>query len=154
MQLGFLLIFLFCFFHGVILASDSPISDAESRHQDSLQIIERSRQLAKFYQLPGGTNIKEVTEDLLNSSLVPDESKLSIRYFGRRVFIFIYPSDWLQVKGILSFVPDSHDFKTIIFLRGGNRTFGILNPAAGLMCAEQYTSISSAYRGGVSEGND
>jgi dipeptidyl aminopeptidase/acylaminoacyl peptidase len=149
----FLFIFLFGFFQSAIY-SISPLLDEEERDQESLKIMERSLKIAKFYELPEGLDIKEITDDLLNSSLVPEVRKQAIRAFGRRTFVFIYPSDGLQVKGVVSFVPNSDEFKTAIFLRGGNRIFGILNPASDFMCADHYTILSTMYRGGVSEGED
>lgn len=148
------LIFLISSFQCVVLAADSPILDEEARRQEGIRVLERSQQYEKFYELPQGVDIQEITEDLLNSPYVAEIRKQSIRDFGRRIFVFNYPSDGLQVKGLLSIVPNPHESPTLIFLRGGNRVFGILNPACDFMCAEQYTVISTAYRGGVSEGED
>jgi dipeptidyl aminopeptidase/acylaminoacyl peptidase len=152
--LSFLIVF-FSFSQSIVFASpDSPIFDTESRRKESEKMMEVSLQYAKFYELPSNVEIKEITEELLNSPLVRDERKQMIRDFQRRIFVFTYPSDGLQIKGVISFVPEPQENRTIVFLRGGNRMFAILNPASDFMCAEKYTVIATAYRGGVSEGED
>lgn len=150
----FLLTFLVGSFQHILLAADSPIADAESRRQEGMRMLNYGQKLAKFYELPQDVEIREITDDLLNSSLITETQKQRIRDFERRIFVFTYPSDGLKIKGLLSFVPHPEEHPTLFFLRGGNRIFGILNPASDLMCAGQYTVIATTYRGGVSEGVD
>lgn len=109
---------------------------------------------AKFYELPSDVNLKDITEDLLKSPYVKDEQKQSIKNSNRRVLVFIYPSDGLKIKGLISFLPEPQKHPLLVFLRGGNRIFGVLNPGSDLTCFENYTVISTMYRGGVSEGVD
>lgn len=109
---------------------------------------------AKFYEMPADVESKDITDDLLQSPYVKDAQKKSIQHLNRRIFVFIYPSDGFKIKGLVSFVPDPQNHPLLVFLRGGNRIFGILNPGSDLMCFDQYTVISTMYRGGVSEGED
>ena len=142
------------FFPGLVLAVKSPLLDEANRSQEEIEILEHCSQYAKFYELPPGADIWEITEDLFDSPYVAEIRKQSLRDFGRRVFVFIYPSDGLRVKGLISFVPNPSEYSTLVFFRGGTQIFGLLNPGSDFMCAEQYTVISTAYRGGVSEGED
>lgn len=144
---------LLLFVHGLVFAA-SPLEEEESRRLEGQKIYERCLQLAKFYELPAGEDLKDITAELLESPLVSDLSKDAIRAFGRRIFLFSYPSDGLQIKGLVSFVPNPQEQPSLVVLRGGNRLFGLLNPASDLLCAGQYTVFATAYRGGVSEGKD
>lgn len=123
-------------------------------NQETEEIKALSADYVKFYTLPQGQDLNEITEDLLNSPCIKNSCKQTLRAFGRRVFIFTYPSDGLKIKGVISFTKAPQDNPPIIYLRGGNRTFGILNPASDLMSPENYTVIATTYRGGVSEGED
>lgn len=150
-----LIIYFAIFSHAFVFAAqESPLLDDESRRKESEKLLELGEKLAKFYELPPNADIKDITEELLQSSLVKEARKQSIRDFERRICVFSYPSDGLQVKGVVSFVPQPQDNPLLVFLRGGNRIFGILNPASDFMCASKYTVISTMYRGGVSEGDD
>lgn len=128
--------------------------DEDNRKVESEELKKLYIEYAKFYEMPPEVEIKEVTEELLTSPLVKEAQKQDIKNFNRKVFIFIYPSDGLKVKGLISLVPDSQNNPLIVFLRGGNRLFGIVNPGSDLMCPKQYTVIATMYRGGVSEGKD
>ncbi len=112
------------------------------------------REYAKFYELPEGVELSEITEKIVTSRYVTERQKEKIVRFNRRFFAFTYPSDGLKVKGVISFVPDCHNYPLITLLRGGTGTFGILNPGSDLMCPDKYSVISTMYRGGVSEGKD
>jgi dipeptidyl aminopeptidase/acylaminoacyl peptidase len=128
--------------------------DEESRKQESEKLEAQYREYAKFYEMPPDVDMRDITEELLKSPYVKDAQKQSIATFSRRVIVFIYPSDGLKIKGLISFIPDPQNHPLIVLLRGGNRIFGIPNPGSDLMCPEQYTVISTMYRGGVSEGID
>lgn len=116
--------------------------------------IKLSAEYAKFYELPPEIEIQEITEKLLSSPYVKEAQKQLIRKYNRRTFVFIYPSDNLKIKALISFVPDPANHSLLVMLRGGNRILGIMNPGEDLMCAGQYTVITTTYRGGVSEGVD
>lgn len=121
---------------------------------ESEQTREFSRQIAAFYNLPAGIDFQEVTDQLLASPQVNDLRKEVINATGRRVFVFVYPSDGFNVKGYISFVPHPEKHPLILYLRGGNRDFAIPNPGSDLACLRNYTVLATTYRGGVSEGQD
>lgn len=128
--------------------------DAESRKQESENLKDLYAAFAKFYEMPSDVDLKDITDELLQSPYVKDAQKSSIQKFNRRVIVFTYPSDGLKIKGFISFVPDPQNHPLLVFLRGGNRMFAIPNPGGDLFYFEQYTVISTTYRGGVSEGED
>lgn len=138
----------------LIDAKEFSQADEEKRKQEGLEIEKLSQELAKFYDLPDETDILEITEKLLESPLVKEKNKKAIRDHHRRTFVFTYPSDGLKVKGFISFVPSDQENPLMLFLRGGNRMFGILNPGADFACTKNYTTISSTLRDGMSEGKD
>lgn len=131
-------------------AEENSILDEESK-----RVLERSHRIAtQFYTLEIGEEIKEITADILMSNETKETIKQTILTTGRRFFLFTYPSDGFQVKGYISFVPDPTGKPLLILLRGGNRIFGLMNPATDLSCIKDYTVIATTYRGGVSEGTD
>ena len=77
-------------------------------------------EFAKFYELPEGRDLGEITDKLLSSHLVKERQKQAIRDFDRRFFVFHYPSDGLKIKGIISFVSSPHEHPMLVLLRGGN----------------------------------
>lgn len=141
-------------FQQPMYANSFSYIDEEKLKKESQSIQERSAELASFYDISINEGIKEITEDVLQSPLIQNAQKQAIVENQRRIFLFVYPSDGLKIKGLISFVPIPEDYPTLIFLRGGNRLFGILSPAHPLMNPEKYTVISTTYRGGVSEGID
>lgn len=112
------------------------------------------KEYAKLFEMPANCDLLEITQELLQSSFVKAAQKKDIETYGRRFFVFIYPSDDLKVKGIISFVPKPEEQSTLVYLRGGNRLFGLLNPGSDIMCAGQYTVIATTYRGSVGDGVD
>lgn len=146
------LILLICPF--ALIGGELYQSDAEKLEEESERIRALSREFAKFYDLPPDVDMLDITEDLLKSPYVKDAQKQLIQTFNRRVLVFSYLSDGLKIKGVVSFVPDPENHPLLVYLRGGNRLFAVPNPGGDLMLPEQYTVISSMYRGGVSEGVD
>jgi dipeptidyl aminopeptidase/acylaminoacyl peptidase len=132
----------------------TTLSQREELTRESEEIERLSQQYAKFYDLPPNCSWKEVTQDLLDSHDIAEKQKQHILKASRRLFVFTYPSDVLNVKGFISIVPEAEGQPALIVLRGGNRVFGIPNPAANLYNPRQYTVIAPCYRGGVSEGCD
>ena len=123
--------------------------------EESKSILERNLRIAKqFYLLEEGEEFKEITASILESEETKESIKQLIRSTGRRFFLFKYPSDGFQVKGYISFLPYAEESPLLIFLRGGNRTFGLMHPATDFTCAHSYTVIATTYRGGASEGTD
>lgn len=145
---------LFSFYGLPLMAQNSPLADHEQREKETEYVLKLSLEYAKFYELPEGIDILEITDQLLNSDHVGEKEKEHIRVFGRRVFVFTYPSDGLKIKGFISLVPQVQNQPLLVFLRGGNREFGIINPGMSLTCLQQYTVLATQYRGGLSEGED
>lgn len=130
------------------------LSDQEKLDSDTKKTFEFSQQIAKFYEMPENTDILEITEKLLESPYVKKEIKQSILESNRKIFVFIYPSDGLKIKGYISFVPKPEQFPVSILLRGGNNYFGLPNPGSDFTCMNHHTSISTTYRGAFNEGKD
>lgn len=126
----------------------------EALEKETQVIQELSNQYTQFYQTPENQEVLEITEQLLASTLVKDEQKNAIISTKRRVFIFMYPSDGLKVKGYISFTPNSEKNPILMHLRGGNRKLGLPNPGSDIACVRNYTVIGTTYRGGISEGED
>lgn len=123
--------------------------------EESEGVLERSLRIAaEFYSLEEGEGLKEITSSILQSNETKESIKQLVLTTGRRFFLFTYPSDGFQVKGYISFVPNSLDNPLLILLRGGNRMFGLMHPATDFTCSKNYTILATAYRGGVSEGRD
>jgi dipeptidyl aminopeptidase/acylaminoacyl peptidase len=122
--------------------------------QETECALEKAHRIAKFYELPPGTDLKEITEELLESDETKESIKESILVYQRRIFVFEYPSDNLKIKGFISFTENYEGAPLLIFLRGGNRYLGLVNPAMDLSTYQNYTVISTTYRGSVSEGID
>lgn len=150
----FFLILLICTFNETLIGKTSNKLDEESRKLDTENLKKLYCEYAKFYEMPSDAEMRDITEELLKSPYVKDAQKLAIKNFNRRILVFTYPSDEFKIKGLISFVPEPQDNPLIVFLRGGNRIFGVVNPGSDLMCPEKYTVISTMYRGGVSEGSD
>ena len=123
--------------------------------EEDKSIHEQGVLIAKeFYFLDEGLEFKELTQAILESAETEESVRDQILATGRRFFLFTYPSDGFRVKGTLSFLPDSEESSLLVFLRGGNKMFGLKHPATDLTCAHPYTVITTTYRGGVSEGKD
>lgn len=129
----------------------SPIVQIE-RQEETISLMDRCKNRAAFYELEEGETLREITKQILESPDTTSSTKEKILKQGRRFFLFSYPSDGLQIKGYVSFVSQESDL--IVFLRGGNRFFGLMHPANDFSLYEDYTVIGTTYRGGVSEGED
>lgn len=150
----FVFIFLKFSLNPSILIAESKRLDEDELRIDSEKIKKLSLEYAKFYEMDPNVEFEEITDNILSSSYVKEEQKISIQQNNRRFFIFVYPSDGLKIKGLISFVSGTENHPLLVFLRGGNRLFGIPNPGSDLMCFGNYTVLSTTYRGGVSEGKD
>ena len=128
--------------------------DHESREQEEGKLKLLYQQFAKFYEMPEGSDLIEITEKILQSPHIQDILKDQIIEFNRRIFVFIYPSDGLKIKGVISISSHPENYPLIVYLRGGNRIYGIPNPGNFLLNFEHYNFLTTTYRGGVSEGED
>lgn len=140
--------------NALLTGKEIPELDQENLRQESEKLGNLSAEYAKFYEMSNDVELRDITAELLQSPHVKEAQKKSMQQFNRRVFVFTYPSDGLKIKGFISFVPDAQNHPLLVFLRGGNRIFGTPNPGSDFTCFEQYTVISTMYRGGVSEGED
>lgn len=143
-----------------ILLTSCLFLNAEGKNRDELlqeeskAIMERCLKISHLYNLQEGEEIKEITQDLLSDSETRPIIKERILTSDRRFFLFQYPSDGYRVKGYISFVPSPSGNPLLIFLRGGTEMFGLMNPATDFTTTRNYTTLATAYRGGVSEGAD
>lgn len=117
----------------------------EDRRQEGIRTYLKCEKIAKIYEKVEGHSFLEITEEL-------DDARL--KESGRRVFLFQYPSDGLQIKGYVSFVDSPEEKPLLVFLRGGNEYFGVMHPVTSYSLLSDYTVVATCYRGGVSEGAD
>lgn len=122
--------------------------------EESKKAWAQCQKIARFYDLEEEEVCREITADLLDAEETKAKIKQVIRQTGRRFFVFRYPSGEYQVKGTISFVPRPEGCPMLLFLRGGNRIFGLMNPASRYSTLRDYTVLAPVYRGGVSEGED
>lgn len=133
---------------------NTPLTREELLEKDTQDTKALSEAFQKFYDLPDGCTWKEITQELLDSPAITEKQKNRILENGRKVYIFSYPSDGLKIKGIVSAAPRTQNPSTVVVLRGGNRLFGLVNPAGNILNTGTETYISTCYRDGVSEGKD
>lgn len=122
--------------------------------EENEEIEKKSARIASLYHLEMGQSFKEITQEVLDHPETKEKAKERIREYNRRIYLFTYPSDGLQIKGYVSFTPLSEGQPLLLLLRGGNRQFGLLNPGADLGTYQNYMTLATTYRGGVSEGTD
>jgi predicted esterase len=134
----------------LMLAADTP----KEVHVENDKIEGYSERVATLYHLEDTESIKDITDQILASSDTKDSAKESIIKYQRRIYVFKYPSEGLSVYGFISFTPNHVNHPLEILFRGGNQTFGLLNPGDPLATYQDDTVISSVLRGGISEGKD
>lgn len=119
------------------------------------KIIEKlSKKIATLYTLDPHEEMREVTEDILRFPHTQSKIKEDIQKYKRRIFIFTYPSDGLQIKGFINFSESAMSQSVLFLLRGGNREWGLMSPATNLAIDKNLTVVSTTYRGGINEGTD
>ncbi len=119
-----------------------------------MQITNYDLEAVRVIQQVDGKGLLEITDSLLVSEHVAQETKDLIQDKQRRIFLFEYPSDGLQIKGYVSFVPSCEKQPLLVFLRGGAEIYSINHPAHKSSFMKDYTVIATTYRGGVSPGKD
>lgn len=139
---------------GVAYHTITAQTDEERLDKEGHAVLERSQRVAKLYDLKEGEDLKDITEIILGSPDTSDLAKNDILAYDRRIFVFTYPSDGLQIKGFVSYTPNSEGQPLLMLLRGGNNVFGLFSPGIDLGTYKDYTVVSTTYRGGVSEGVD
>ncbi len=146
-------LFIFSIFSSAVLLAGNK-SPQERLEEANKNISENSAKIAGFYALAKGIDCREITQDILDSAETKEALKYLINNTRRRFFLFQNLSGGFLVKGTISFVPDPTGRPLLVFLRGGNRLFGLMHPASAFTCMRDYTVIATTYRGGVSEGVD
>lgn len=146
--LRFYFFFLFPFFFLFSEPTDDQLS------KENQLIMQRSLAIAKLYVLSPDEKIKDITDEVCRSPLTTDAQRRNLIFYDRKIILFEYPSDGLKVKGVFSFTPRSEGQPILILLRGGNKLFGLINPATDLMTYKDYTIITTTYRDGASPGKD
>lgn len=140
---------------GSLKVSDCAKSEEtlEDLRKESAEILKRSKETAKLYQLNPGETLKDITQEVLAHTNTSDAVKAAISEKQRKYYVFSYPSDNLQVKGYISLPTDTQSAPLIILLRGGNQLFGLPHPRE-LSIQPGYAMVCPLLRGGVSEGKD
>jgi dipeptidyl aminopeptidase/acylaminoacyl peptidase len=136
-----------------ILMMSFSLSYADLQQENQL-ITEDSNVLLSFYTLAPNQSWRNITSEVFNHPTTSEKTKKAILEANRQIILFRYPSDGLQIKGLFSFTPHSQGQPLVVIFRGGNRTFGLLDPGSEWLTCGDYMSISSTLRGGVSEGTD
>ncbi|NGX39448.1 MAG: hypothetical protein KR126chlam1_00777 [Chlamydiae bacterium] len=131
----------------------TPLVANEAIPED-LRVTTIALQAADLMKKVEGKGLLEITEDLLKSEDIEKETKEKIKASNRRIVLFEYPSEGLMVKGYVSFVPSCKDKPLLVFLRGGAEYVNLKHPANSTSFIEDYTVLSTTYRGGVSPGRD
>ncbi|MEL7432028.1 MAG: hypothetical protein AAGI90_05840 [Chlamydiota bacterium] len=126
----------------------------ESRFKESRNIFELCKKNIRYYQLSPDQSHHDITEMLLMSPDVAEKHKSMISQQERHIVVFDYPSDGHTVKGYISYTPEYKRAPLLVFLRGGNRILGLMNPANDFSLAKDYTVLATTYRGGMNEGQD
>lgn len=144
------------FAFALVLSSSVQANETQKAlAQDSERASQLSAKYEKFYDLLNEhEDIRDITEAVLQSPDVDKKAKDVIRRYNRKIYLFKYPSDGLKIKAILSFSPASKKENLLIFLRGGNKKFGIPSPAYVFNSYKDYPIITVLYRDGVNEGKD
>lgn len=122
--------------------------------KEDLTIDERSKLIIPLYDLPDNVEWKDITDAVIKNPTTSEDSKHAILAHKRTIILFKYPSDDLFIKAFLSFTPNPEHHPLLILFRGGNRNFALLNPGIAFATYGDYTVVSSALRGGVSQGTD
>lgn len=125
----------------------------EKRRQESNEIYQRGLEIAKLYEFHSATSVNNITQAVLQNKTTPAFLKQAIQHKQRQIYLFEYPSGPFQVKGFLSLARDYEHQPLLVYLRGGNKIFGLPNPAI-LSDFGEYTILATTYRDGVSEGTD
>ena len=122
--------------------------------KSSEEILTRSKEAAKIYDLAPNETLKEISSTLLTHPNTSDAVKTAIIEKRVRYYVFVYPSDGLNIKGYISLPANtSYPLPLMILLRGGNGLFGLPYPGE-LSAQPGYSVVSTTLRGGINEGED
>jgi dipeptidyl aminopeptidase/acylaminoacyl peptidase len=151
---GYLMIFYFLmtsFLFNFLVYSESAVDQILAEND---RISNESEAIQALYKLNDNEKWRDITPEVLKSPYTSLKNKEIIREKERRIIVFRYPSDGLSIKGFISFTPSPTHHPLLILYRGGTENFALLNPGIIYAIFGNYTVVSSALRGGVSEGKD
>lgn len=106
-----------------------------------------------YYKLNENNNIEDITHKLTADATISESLKAPLLAENRKIVIFKYKSGKYFVARYLSYIPDKN-FKTALFLRGGNGFFGILRPNNPYSFLSNLNVIGTLYRGNLYGGDD
>lgn len=118
------------------------------------QSLKLSKYRAEVYRLKGKTNFKDITEQLSLDESIPAELKAPLINGERKIVIFKYLSDGQEVAGYFSYLTNQKPNPTLIFLRGGNKFFGLMRPNNRFSFLKGYNIVGTLYRGNIYKGED
>ncbi|HCX3504810.1 TPA: prolyl oligopeptidase family serine peptidase [Legionella pneumophila] len=118
------------------------------------QSIKLSKNRAEIYRLKGKTNFKDITEQLILDNSVPTELKKPLIDGDRKIIVFKYRSDGNNVAGYLSYLTNQKQNPTVLFLRGGNKFFGLMRPNNRFSFLKGCNIVGTLYRGNIYNGQD
>ncbi|HHR1366120.1 TPA: hypothetical protein ACS3GD_001657 [Legionella pneumophila] len=116
------------------------------------QSLKLSKSRAEIYRLKGNTNFKDITKQLSLDESIPTELKAPLISGERKIVIFKYLSDGQEVAGYFSYLTNQKQNPTLIFLRGGNKFFGLMRPNNRFSFLKGYNVIGTLYRGNIYKG--
>lgn len=134
--------------------SANPLQTAKELEISNNYIKNISKEIESLYTLNDNEKWRDITAEVLASADTPAENKQCILLHKRRIIVFKYPSDGLWIKAFISYTPSPTFRPMLLLYRGGNESFGLLNPGIIYAIWGYYTVVSSTLRGGVSEGKD
>lgn len=123
------------------------------RIYQGIKIHQVSKERAKYYVLPDGVQLQDISDTLIADSSIPEELKHPIISGERKIVIFKYLSGTEYVAGYISYLTEG-EHPSIIFLRGGNGFFGIMRPNNRFSYLKGYNVIGTLYRGNIYGGKD
>ncbi len=136
------------------LTLHAALSKDQALKQENQKILDISERMTHFYDLKNNEDIKDITEQVLESPDTKPDVKEEIKAYHRRIYLFRYPSDGLSIKGFVSLPAGPACHPLLVLFRWGNRNFALFNPGLDMANYRDYAVISSTLRGGVSEGQD
>ncbi|RUR14211.1 S9 family peptidase [Legionella sp. km772] len=118
------------------------------------QSLKLSKSRAEIYRLKGNTDFKDITEQLSLDESIPVELKAPLISGDRKIVIFKYLSDGHEVAGYFSYLTNQKQSPILIFLRGGNKFFGLMRPNNRFSFLKGYNVVGTLYRGNIYKGKD
>ena len=115
------------------------------RLYQGFQLNQTSKDRAKYYALPNGAQIQDITDKLISDKSIPDDLKQPLINGERRIVIFKYRSGSDYVGGYFSYLVKGNH-RVIIILRGGNKFMGIMRPNNRFSFLQGYNIVGTLYK--------